>query len=1266
VGTAFAGEATGSGINLPPGEETVLMGAGGTPATQVVGDFEVLGKLGQGGMGAVYRARQRSLDRQVALKILPATLEGDADFVARFQREARVAASLSHGNLVKVYASGEADGCHYIAMELVDGETLGQWLKRGALPPPEALRICADVARALEHGWNRAQLIHRDIKPGNIFLSVQGDVKVGDLGLAKTLGSDTTGLTQTGTAMGTPHYISPEQARGDSDLDFRADIYSLGCTLFQMLTGRTPYSGSDPMAVMSLHRDAPPPAILKVLPSCPIPLARLVGKMLKKHKRERHANYGELIAEIERARGLFAPATTALEATLPPDPGASQLATPGHTPRSATPVGGGRMSPSAGNRATASGDTGPTRASVKSKAPLYGGIIAGVVALGVVAFLAWPKPPEKLSKAEIYALEREAKRAAAIPAPEPGGTSSRSSQISAGDQGRGSPGSQPPLVPSATSAGARPSGAPAAIKLWPGGTDLPTNDPRVRWENGVIWLNGTGAVRSVGAQDFIVRGSIRANPDANGPVILFRTRMKDGAPSHYVFGLESARGQVVLKILEASQDRLLQKWPLPRAYGPDEWVRMELKAVGDRFTASVDGQVLGTVRDTTITQPGGINIFATANGYFRDIEYLPLDGVAAGTPSTAEPWQDTLRARSPAKLVISGGAQLTPEGLRFNDGGSAVYRPRPQRTRDGAIRMRAPYGKRLQLRARNDDSKGHYRLFVGLERPVVVLSGYDNVTKKADDLRAFPLREPFQPGQEYELELRVVGQTLIVRLDGKELGQVTDGTYTEGHFGILMTDRVQNDAPLIKALDFLDLDTPAAASAPPAAEPWQDVLSDPARLVLTGGAELTPDGLRFTGMSGASFARDLGQGRDGALRFRATFGGVRPELRARMNRRAATSYQLWVWRENEVALTRLHADSAQNVQLGTFPLPGPLLPRQDYELELRVVGQTLTAMFNGEVVGTVTDGSFPDGEFLLTCRDRDRDPTLIKSVEVLNLDPVTVGQAPRLPAGELVPPAGGAPALQAATKDAPFANGLGMKFVPVPITGGPTGGQRLLFSVWETRVQDYEVFVKESGREWKKTEFEQGPTHPAVNINWEDAQAFCVWLTERERKAGRLGANERYRLPSDHEWSCAVGLGDREDAAQLPAEKNGKINDVYPWGSVWPPPPGTENFSGEERVGREVNSGNQFKFVPGYRDDFFATAPVGSFPPNRLGLLDLGGNAWEWCEDWMDAARKDRVIRGGAWTQGVRNGLVSSERTGSSPERIRNSGGFRVVLAPAP
>ena len=188
-----------------------------------------------------------------------------------------------------------------------------------------------------------------------------------------------------------------------------------------------------------------------------------------------------------------------------------------------------------------------------------------------------------------------------------------------------------------------------------------------------------------------------------------------------------------------------------------------------------------------------------------------------------------------------------------------------------------------------------------------------------------------------------------------------------------------------------------------------------------------------------------------------------------------------------------------------------------------------------------------------------------------------------------------------ATKDAPFVNTLGMKFVPVPILGGPTGGQRVLFSVWDTRVQDYEAFVKESRREWPKPDFAQGPTHPAVNVTWEDAQLFCLWLTARDQAAGRLPADWRYRIPSDHEWSCAVGLGPKEDPATLPAKKNGKNSDAFPWGTLWPPPRGSGNYAGDEI--RPALAAGKYSFikkvVPDYNDGFVYTSPVGSFAANQ-------------------------------------------------------------------
>jgi len=258
-----------------------------------------------------------------------------------------------------------------------------------------------------------------------------------------------------------------------------------------------------------------------------------------------------------------------------------------------------------------------------------------------------------------------------------------------------------------------------------------------------------------------------------------------------------------------------------------------------------------------------------------------------------------------------------------------------------------------------------------------------------------------------------------------------------------------------------------------------------------------------------------------------------------------------------------------------------------------------------------------------------------------------------------------------ATKDAPFVNTLGMKFVPVPITGGPTDGTHLLFGIWDTRVQDYEVFANETKHDWPKPDFEQGPTHPAVQVSWEDAQAFCTWITERERAAGKLGPNERYRLPSDHEWSCAVELGAREDAARLPKEKNSEVDGLFPWGTQWPPPKGAGNYAGEE-LQVALAAGKTGTFSPGngvivgYQDDFVNTSPVGSFAANRFGLYDMGGNVEQWCEDWAEKDQKHRVVRGSSWSSlwlnNIRAVLRSSLRNYVEPRFRSNSLGFRIVL----
>jgi formylglycine-generating enzyme required for sulfatase activity len=228
----------------------------------------------------------------------------------------------------------------------------------------------------------------------------------------------------------------------------------------------------------------------------------------------------------------------------------------------------------------------------------------------------------------------------------------------------------------------------------------------------------------------------------------------------------------------------------------------------------------------------------------------------------------------------------------------------------------------------------------------------------------------------------------------------------------------------------------------------------------------------------------------------------------------------------------------------------------------------------------------------------------------------------------------------------PWRNSLDMEFVPIP-------GTNLLFCKWETRVQDYAAFVRRTGRKWPTPKIEQGPTHPAVNVTWDDAVAFCSWLTERELKVGFLPAGHQYRLPKDLEWSAAVGLG--PETGKTPFKRNGEIKGVYPWDGPFPPPPGAGNYAPVREV-----------------DTYPYTAPVGSFSTNRYGLYDMGGNVSELCLDgWLQESFPpgpfrsdpgDRTLRGASWFHSAPWHLASSARDKAANNFDDIRIGFRVVL----
>jgi len=249
-------------------------------ATRILNDrYEMGTPLGKGGMAHVYRGTDRVLDRTVAIKVLSGKYAGDDSFVTRFRREAQAAAGLNHANIVGVYDTGDEGQMHYIVMEYVEGETLGDVLRRdGRLDPERAAAVAVEVATAL-HAAHEKGLVHRDVKPGNVMIDREGRVKVVDFGIARAAADDT--LTQTGLVLGTASYLSPEQAQG-LPVDARSDIYSLGCVLYEMLTGRPPFDGDTPVAIAYMHVNETPPGPSELEPSIPPHLDQAVMRALEK------------------------------------------------------------------------------------------------------------------------------------------------------------------------------------------------------------------------------------------------------------------------------------------------------------------------------------------------------------------------------------------------------------------------------------------------------------------------------------------------------------------------------------------------------------------------------------------------------------------------------------------------------------------------------------------------------------------------------------------------------------------------------------------------------------------------------------------------------------------------------------------------------------------------------------------------------------------------------------------------------------------------
>lgn len=275
-------------------------------AGQIPG-YKVMGKLGSGAMAVVYKATQLSLDRTVAIKVLPKRFSEKPNYIKRFFKEGKLAAKLNHNNIVQAIDVGEVGGLYYFVMEYVEGKTIYDDISSGKIfSEEEAIDVVMQVARALKHAHS-INMIHRDVKPKNVMINTDGVVKLADMGLARETSDIQAAKSEQGKAFGTPYYIAPEQIRGEVNIDGRADIYALGATLYHMVTGRVPFEAETPSEVMKKHlkEEIVPPDHINT--SLSAGLAEIIEVMMAKNKDERYQTCDEVLADLDTVRNGGSP-----------------------------------------------------------------------------------------------------------------------------------------------------------------------------------------------------------------------------------------------------------------------------------------------------------------------------------------------------------------------------------------------------------------------------------------------------------------------------------------------------------------------------------------------------------------------------------------------------------------------------------------------------------------------------------------------------------------------------------------------------------------------------------------------------------------------------------------------------------------------------------------------------------------------------------------------------------------------------------------------
>ncbi len=1298
--------------------------------------YEISRLLGRGGMGAVYQGRQTRLQRDVAIKLLPASLANDPDganFAARFEREARAMAKLDHPSIVSVYDFGQTiEGQLYFVMEYVDGMDIHRFLRHhgGWLSQGDALAIIAHVLDALVYAHGQG-IIHRDIKPENILLSSTGQVKIADFGLAKVVSTPgqeaDPALTATEVVLGTLAFIAPEVLEGRKTVDQRADLYAVGVMLYQMLTGRVPHGRFK--LPSQLRRELDPR------------LDAIIVKATEADPEHRYPTASAIRADVDKVLSVPLPVETI---------------------------------PVARRVVAKKGRSRPENA--QSKALVYLGVSLGCVA--VVAVIA--------------VLLTQATRSVQIPPatpPVPASPEPKSSEIVAAvtppEIKPPAPVvtapvlavTPPPPPPSADSVTIVPSKPSSPASSSPSPITLPGLKVRVE-----RYLDARRAQIDELAAKYQRAVDKKLGEAANAGDLKLATAYREEKSSLENF--RKAIAQVAVDPLETvfeSTDlpalspeappllrTLRSTWDVEQQKirdAVDAQLRQSLKALETELTKAQDlanAEAVLAVRES-------LGPVATRDQPFENhlgMRFVPvpiIGGRTDGKTVLFSVWET--RVKDYVRFANEAGRVRRKTGFPQGEDHPAAYI-----SWEDAVAF-CEWLTKVEVREGKIGPADVYRLPTDHEWSCAIGIGKDEDPEappmaKSLVLPGYPWGEAFPPPEsagnyngEESSQKRITGYT-----DAFEFTAPV-GSFRPNEFGLYdlggnveewCLDRAhsQNSGPRVFRGGSWGRTSKSSLQSSSRGQPGS-IDREPEvgfRVVLVPGRMAKPV-TSFTASRNKPFENHVGMkfvpvpitgGPSDGKVILASIWETRVQdydvfitdstrdwpapnypqeedhPAVNVNWEDAVAFCVWMTNEDRRSgrigpndSYRLPTDHEWSCAVGigrdenaaatpgskigkvpgypwgaTFPPPsgagnffGEETKRNPYPNWKPISGYD-DGYDRTAPVGRFTpsaSGLFDlSGNVYEWCQDR-TDPAFDVCVLRGGSWFISVNYALRSSYRVETPSerswnfgfrtvleiGSGSPYLTAEL----FENRLGMKFLPVPITGGPSQGRTILFSIWETRVQDYRAFFNDTTPTRSQPDFAQDGDHPMVNVRWKDAMAFCAWLTERERAKGKIGPGDVYRLPTDHEWSCAVGLGREEDANKSPYAKNsfthppdpGSI-ERFPWGETYPPPAMAGNYYGEET---NRNPLPKYVALKGYNDGFVRTAPVGSFGANPLGLHDLGGNVSEWCLDLYDPGKVSeprRILRGASWSFQFVPDLRSAARYDVEPEFWNPSAGFRVFL----